>query len=386
MADYRNQDTTSWSAGDARRVPPQNPPSPPRRKSKKGGLKWFHPLIYLFVVGVLSVILASVGWELASDLCAFNRGAATTHTVEISSADDLDAIVNKLHDAGLIKYPFFFRLFAQFTHAEEKISAGAHSLKTDMDYRALVVGMRSTGKTSEVRVTIPEGYTVRDICRLLAEKGVAAEEELLNAARYAYFDFPFVDNESEELTRLEGYLFPDTYSFYSPENPERALTRLLNNFSRRIGALEDQLSMAQERGYTLKQIVTIASLIEKETDGSDQGRISSVIYNRLEGSGSRAGTYGLLQIDASVIYGIPDHTGPVTSADLDSESPYNLYKNAGLPPTPIANPGAQSLIAAMSPEQTDYYYYALAKDGNHRFFTNYTEFSRFLASSDYIGN
>ena len=387
MSDFEHQDTTNWDPTQIRRgQEPESPP--PRRRRRKNGMGWLRVVAYLFVVVVISVILASVAWELASDLCAFNRGAVTTHTVQIAPGDTVEAVSEKLHDAGLVKYPFFFRLFADVTHAEKKISSGAFTLTTDMDYRALVVGMRSSAAldTSTVKVTIPEGYTVRDICRLLAEKGVASEEDLLNSARYTYFDYGFINNDSEDISRLEGYLYPDTYDFYMPENPDRALHRLLTNFARKIDAWQDNLGEAEERGYTLKQIVTIASLIEKETDGTDQARIASVIYNRLSGSGSRAGTYGLLQIDASVLYGIPNHTGPITSADLESSSPYNLYKNAGLPPTAIANPGAQSLLAAMSPEESDYYYYALTKDGKHRFFTNYSEFSRFLASSDYIGN
>ncbi|MBQ6986585.1 MAG: endolytic transglycosylase MltG [Oscillibacter sp.] len=379
MPDFEHQDTTQWNPSDVK---------PPRRRRRKRRVRWYHTLIYLFVVVLISVILAGVGWELASDLCAFNRGAVSTHTVEISPGDSLDQVITKLERAGLIKYPFFFRLFAEVTHAESKIGAGTYALNTDMDYRALVVGMRSSAglTTSEVKVTIPEGYTVRDICALLAEKGVATEEELLDAARNAPFDYDFIDNDSHEISRLEGYLFPDTYDFYTPENPQRALNRLLSNFARKIEAWEDLLAEAEQRGYNLKKIITIASLIEKETDGSDQTRIASVVYNRLDGPGSRAGTYGLLQIDAALLYGIPDHSGPITSADLEYSSPYNLYKNAGLPPTPIANPGAQSIYAALSPEESEYYYYALAKDNKHRFFSNYTEFSRFLSSSDYIGN
>ena len=111
-----------------------------------------------------------------------------------------------------------------------------------------------------------------------------------------------------------------------------------------------------------------------------------MIYNRLDGPGDKAGTYGLLQIDAALLYALPDHTGAITAADLETDSPYNLYKNAGLPPTPIANPGARSIQAALEPETTDYYYYALAKDGKHRFFTNYSEFSAFVTSSEYSGN
>lgn len=387
MSDYQNQNTTRWDADEARRA--QNEEKPRRRRRKKNGMGWLRVVAYLFVVVVISVILASVAWELASDLCAFNRGAPTTHAVEIAPGDDIDDVAEKLYNAGLIRRPFFFRLFANVTHAEQKIGAGTYALSTDMDYRALVVGMRNTSanlSTGVVKVTIPEGYTVRDICALLAEKGVATEAELIDAAKNAAFDFDFIDDESHDISRLEGYLFPDTYDFYTPENPQRALNRLLSNFARKIDAWEDMLAEAEQRGYGLKKIVTIASLIEKETDGTDQARIASVIYNRLDGSGSRAGTYGLLQIDAAVLYGIPDHTGPITSADLESNSPYNLYKNAGLPPTAIANPGAQSMLAAISPEETEYYYYALAKDGKHRFFTNYTEFSRFLSSADYIGN
>lgn len=384
MSDYNNNQDTAWKNAQNAEAKPER-----RRRRKKNGTGFLRVIAYLFFVMLVSVILASVGWELASDLCAFNRGRITEHTVEVAPGDNLDDVVSKLHNAGLVKYPFFFKLFADFTHAESKIGAGTYTLNTDMDYRALVVGMRNTSAnltTSEVKVTIPEGYTVRDICRLLAEKGVATEEELLDAARYAAFDFDFIDNDSEDISRLEGYLFPDTYNFYKPENPQRALNRLLSNFARKISAWEDMLAESEQRGYSLKKIVTIASLIEKETDGSDQGRIASVIYNRLDGSGSRAGTYGLLQIDASLLYGIPDHKGPITSADLEYSSPYNLYQNAGLPPTAIANPGAQALYAAIAPEETDYYYYALAKDNQHRFFTNYSEFSRFLASSEYVGN
>ena len=147
MSDYQNQDTTRWDAEET-----------PRRRKKRGpGL--LGVLAYFFVVIVVSVILASFAWELASDLCAFNRGAVTTHTVEISQGDDLDDVAEKLHNAGLVKHAFFFKLFANVTHAENKIGAGTYALNTDMDYRALVVGMRNTSaslSSGEVKVTIPK--------------------------------------------------------------------------------------------------------------------------------------------------------------------------------------------------------------------------------------
>ena len=145
------------------------------------------------------------------------------------------------------------------------------------------------------------------------------------------------------------------------------------------------MTQVEESSYSLQEIITIASLIEEETDGTDQANIASVIYNRLEGSGNKQGTYGLLQIDASLLYALPDHTGPITSADMQTDSPYNLYQNAGLPPTPISNPGLASIDAALNPNSTDYYYYALGTDGKHHFSTTLSEHNAFLASGDYGG-
>ena len=294
-----------------------------------------------------------------------------------------------------------------------------------------------------VRITFPEGYTVRDILERLADNGVAEREALLDAARNAVFDYDFLnpaftgtavsgeqdgemsgeqmgssdgqnaqtsenpDTAGEnpdisggetagnadrsgtvpgEISRLEGYLFPDTYDFYQPEEPSRALNRFLRNFADKLEDWQTQLDAAAQRGYTLHDILTIASLIEKETDGTDQTRIAAVIYNRLEGAGDRGGTYGYLQIDAALLYALPDHVGPLTMDDLQTDSPYNLYRHTGLPPTPIANPGAQSIEAALSPAQTEDYYYALAKDGHHRFFSSYRDFSAFINSDEYINH
>ena len=209
-----------------------------------------------------------------------------------------------------------------------------------MDYRALISAMHNASgsmNTDTVRVTIPEGYTVKQIIALLAKNGVNTEEALTEAAETATFDYSYIDNSSEDISRLEGYLFPDTYDFYLNEKPASALGRLIKNFNSKLD--DDLLDRAEERGYDLKDIITIASLIEKETDGTDQTKIASVIYNRLEGSGDKQGTYGLLQIDASLLYALPDHEGSITEADKQTDSPYNSISMPGLPPTPIANPG-----------------------------------------------
>ena len=127
-----------------------------------------------------------------------------------------------------------------------------------------------------------------------------------------------------------------------------------------------------------------ARLVWLDTDGSDRTKIASVIYNRLNDSGSH-GTYRMLNIDAALLYALPDHEGALTNVDKKVDSPYNLYTHAGLPPTPIANPGIASIDAALRPETTDYYYYALGKDGKHHFSNTLSEHNAFLNSGEYGG-
>lgn len=399
MADYKSGDTASWdseqvrrsqsnsparrsqSGSSGRRTQDSQPPANRRRRKKRH----FNVVTYILFVLVTSAILAGVGWLLINDLCAFNKENITA-TIEVTADDTIGSIADKLHDAGLIEYKWFFRLFATVADAKDKIGTGTYELSTEMDYRALIVGMHNSSgnlNSDTVRVTIPEGYTVSQIIKLLAENGVNTEENLLEAAKTANFDYDYIDNNSEDISRLEGYLFPDTYDFYLNEKASSALNRLIKNFNSKLD--EEKLAQAEARGYDLQDIITIASLIEKETDGTDQANIASVIYNRLEGPGDKGGTYGMLQIDASLLYALPDHTGPITNEDKQVDSKYNLYKYAGLPPTPIANPGLASIEAALDPADTNYYYYALGKDGKHHFSSTLAEHNAFLNSGDYAG-
>ena len=368
MSEYRRDDTASWDAQEVRQAQGvrreaasvHRSKSRPRRRRR-------NPLAvlvgYLIFVLLASAILAGVGWMLGSDFCAFNRGALRETSVEVTAEDSVSTVADKLQDAGLIKYKWFFKLYAGISHADKKIGIGTYTLNTEMDYRALILGMHnSSGNlTAEtVTVTIPEGYTMRQTIRLLAEKGV----------------------NSEDPSRLEGYLFPDTYEFYKNHNAKNALGKLIDAFADHIDEDAFASSKAKSMGYSMKDVVIIASLIEKETDGTDQRDIASVIYNRLQKPGETA---GLLQIDASLLYGLPDHTGAITNADKAVDTPYNLYLHKGLPPTAIANPGSAALKAAMDPNDTDYYYYALGTDGKHHFSKTLSEHNAFVGSSSYGG-
>ena len=381
MSEYRRDDTASWDAQEVRQAQgARREPTPAHHSKSRHRRRRRNSLAvlvgYLIFVLLASAILAGVGWMLGSDFCAFNRGALRETSVEVTAEDSVSTVADKLQDAGLIKYKWFFKLYAGISHADKKIGIGTYTLNTEMDYRALILGMHnSSGNlTAEtVTVTIPEGYTVRQTIRLLAEKGVNTEENLLEAAKTATYDYSFINNNSEDPSRLEGYLFPDTYEFYKNHNAKNALGKLIDAFADRIDEDAFASSKAKSMGYSMKDVVIIASLIEKETDGTDQRDIASVIYNRLCSK-----LYPCLEIDATIQYALAERKEILSNADKGVLSPYNTYTNAGLPAGPIANPGMNSIRAALYPAETKYYFYALDTTGVHHFSETYYEHQNFL--------
>ena len=211
------------------------------------------------------------------------------------------------------------------------------------------------------------------IFKRLEENGVSTVEKLQDMAATHDYAFSFLQEiPLGDYHRLEGYLFPDTYEFYMGEDPKTVINKMLVNFDRRF--TDEMRAEVQENGYTVRDIVIIASMIERETDGSDRATISSVIYNRL--NNPNAGTQGYLQIDATLVYALGR---TITSEDYTADTPYNTYTNKGLPPGPISNPGLASIQAAMDPENTNYYYYALGSDGTHSFFQSLEAQQNFIA-------
>lgn len=385
MSYEEKYNTARWDAESVRRTErSQRPISNAERKKRKRKGERRRFMLWLIFVLVVSAILAGVGWLLANDMCSFNKEPVTT-TIEITKDDNINTVSKKLEQEGLIEYRWFFKLFGRIRHAEDKIGIGKYELNSDMDYNALINGMRNKNATlnaDTVKVSIPEGYNVRQTISLLAKYGVNTEESLLDAAKNATFDYWFIDNNSKgDFIRLEGYLFPDTYDFFVGEDATHALNRLLSNFNAKM--TDELTEKIQNSPYSMNQILTIASLIEKETDGADREKIASVIYNRLNNVGE---TYHKLQIDASLIYGLGDrYTGTLTAAELEYNTPYNLSLYEGLPPTPIANPGLASIQAAVEPASTGYYFYALGTDGAHHFFKTYHEHVSFVNSAQYAG-
>ena len=370
MADRKNNETTSWNADEVRRQQTQ-------RKQRKKMRRTRFWAIYCAGVVLGSCLLAGLGWLMVNDVCALNK-APLTATVEIEKGDSVGQIASKLKKAGIIKYKLLFVITSPLFHAKDTIQPGSYELNTDMDYNCIIDSMQQGSSVAgTVKVTIPEGYTVAQIFQLLEEKGVATVEDLNETAATHDYAFSFLqDIPLGDPERLEGYLFPATYEFYTPHNPLYAINKMLQTFDAQF--TDEMRQEVADSGRTIHEVLTVASMIEKETDGEDRGKIASVIYNRLNNPGASAGTNGYLQIDATLAY---LNGGKVpTEADKSIDSPYNTYLYPGLPPGPIANPGLESIKAAMEPESTSYYYYTLGDDNKHHFFNTYGEMTSFMST------
>ena len=353
------------------------PENKPLRKRRERSTGCVGGLLYAGFVICISLVLATLLWMAAVDVLGFGASDEQVN-VSVHAGFTIDDITEMLYDAELIRYKFLFRLYADYSKADEKITPGAYVLNKNFDYRALIQGMTArAGIRVETTVVIPEGFTLAQIFRLLEDYGVCPANELWVTATYHDFNYHFLDKETRgERLRLEGFLFPETYNFYLNSTPTQVISRLLREFDRRF--TEEYVERAADMGYSVRDIINVAAMIEREA-GSDEERprIAAVIYNRLN---SR--DFPRLEIDATIHYAIAGTDRPF-STNLDH--PYNTYLHDGLPPGPIANPGMTSIRAALYPETTNEYFYALNREGTHNFFRTFAQHQTFVQSDEYGG-
>ena len=349
-----------------------------RSRKRRGSAVFstFSTLIYIVMVAAVSLLLAKFVWMCADDALALTKEDRDV-TVTIPENATLDDIADILHEADLINYPWLFKLYGSQANAEERVKAGSYELNGLYDYHALLNGLSSSQSLEIVEVTVIEGYSCKQIFQQLEEAGVCTVEELEDAAANETFDFWFVEDIPQgESNRLEGYLFPDTYEFYKNADPVNVLSKFLENFENRMD--DTIMQQVENSGYSLRQIITIASMIEEEAASEEErGDIASVIYNRLNST-----ELPYLQLDSTVYYAA-DLMGVEFDTELDN--PYNTYRYEGLPAGPIDNPGLSSIKAALNPTTTNYYYFAYGTDGVSHFYEDFDSFSAFLNSDEYAG-
>ena len=370
-----------------------------RPKMKKGyGLLGIPHLIatviWLAITLAIGVSLGRVLWVCCADMMAFGKPQVTAY-ITVTEDDDIEAVSQKLADAGLVRYSGLFQKFAEITKKSERINAGVYELGSHLDYNAMLNNMIYSSDSREiVEITFPEGYTCAQAFRLLEEKGVCSAAELEEwAVNGELSEYWFLENiERGSKYCLEGYLYPDTYEFYTNSEPQIVLEKFLDAFDMRFtDIMKEDLQVMQSRyanllaaeGYsgdyiaqhplTLHQVITVASVVERETaNDAESYDIASVFYNRVTDPDILT-----MGSDATVFYAIGDYyreQKELTQADLDSDSPYNTRKAQGIPPGPICNPGAYSLYAALDPNDTDYHYFIYdAANSQHLFSTTYQE-------------
>lgn len=428
MDDYpQPDDEEDWEASDAEPEEAPERPKPMRKRRpfhKKGyGLLGIPHIIATFIwmaiAVAIGVSLGRILWLCVSDVLAFGREDKAV-TITIEDAGNIDAVAATLKQAGLIRYPELFKLYAGLVIDDGELSEGTFTVNTLYDYHALTRAMspNAAGRQT-VRLTFPEGYTCKDIFALLEKNEVCTVAELEEyAASGTLSDYWFLDGvERGEKYCLEGYLFPDTYEFYTKDEPRRVLEKFLDAFDARFTDLMQESlvefngrfgDMLRANGYeedyvashqiTIRELTIVASLIEKEaanvtyeqgilneenTDvnyeqGIPDGEvIASVIYNRL----ANQRDYPYLNIDATVYYALGGKDGELTSSDLTVDSPFNTYVVRGLPAGPICNPGRTSFYAALNPMESQYYYYIWDNaDNQHHFFTTAEEHTAYAES------
>ena len=366
------------------------------RRAKKRKQQLFNrTFLYAMMVIVASLLLAVYALHVANDALALMNPSSDL-SVRIEKGSTVGQIARELKDAGLIEYRWAFVLFAKVTGNADSFQYGTYVLNTDMDYLELVTNLQKTASfRATVTVMIPEGAELREIIATLDEKNVCSAEELWEhgvAAESPFsgllsfadatglwglsesalpilevleevvvFDYDFLQNLPERENRLEGYLFPDTYEFFEQSDAVTVLTKFLDNFEVKFS--QELRDRAEEIGMSIDEVVTLASIIEREAaSDEDRATVSSVFHNRLNST-----QYPLLQSCATVQYVLQERKSVLTYDDIKIDSPYNTYLYEGLPIGPIASPGLASIKAALYPETTDYYFFVVSADGTHIF-------------------
>jgi len=299
-------------------------------------------------------------------LSCSNKDKATTEKrmIVVNSNETCAKVAEQLKENGIIHNTKTFLFWASMLGYDRKIKSGRYYFSQNSDIFAVLKTLNQGGE-GKALITIPEGFTMKEIARLLAKEGVCKEKDFIKSCA----DTELLNSLQINKRVLEGHLFPDSYDFMIPSDPKAIIERMVKRFWQVY--TEVQGSKFKSPKY-IDTILIIASLVEKEAKlDSERPVIASVFYNRLKINMP-------LQSCATVQYVLPNHKEQLSIEDTKIVSPYNTYLNSGLPPTPICNPGKASIQAAIKPAQTKYLYFAVDKNNGHHFSRTFSEHQQFL--------
>ncbi|HYA02379.1 MAG TPA: endolytic transglycosylase MltG [Syntrophobacteria bacterium] len=316
------------------------------------GTKRFRPLWWGLLILFVALLFLAV--DVSLFLTSPGSGRRDPVIIDIPVGTSVPSLCDLLEQRGVVRSGFRFRLYARLKGETHRIKAGEYefspSLRPDGVLSKLV-----RGEVFLHQITFPEGTTIHDVAALLAARGLAGAEEVLAAAT----DRTLARELGIPASTVEGYCFPDTYRFARHLPAATIIRTMVARFNQYFGPTQEE--QAQHLGLTRHQVVILASIVEKETGAAaERPLIAGVFLNRL-----RRGMP--LQSDPTVIYGVANFDGNLTRVHLLTDTPYNTYTRPGLPAGPVANPGAGSLDAVLSPAATPYLYFVAKGDGTHQF-------------------
>lgn len=340
-------------------------------KVKESGFAIWKVLVILAAIIVLAgaagfgiVLHDSTGVHLDSDV-----------KISVEEGDGADSVAEKLKENGVIKYPLVFKLISRMNGYDSEFQPGAATITNGMSYSEILDELIAVDRDT-VKVVIPEGYEVSQIKEALKEAGLKGADTFDTALDPSLYNYKFLQNLPNRTDKLEGYLFPSTYLIPKDYTGQQIVDLMLKTFDQKF--TDEYYKRAQEMGKSVDQIITMASIIERETDSdTERAKVAGVFYNRLN-KGMK------LQSCATVQYVLGSHKPVLSIADTEIDSPYNTYKYAGLPVGPIANPGEDCIKAALYPEETDAFYFCLGKNGEHIFSKTYEEHVAAMEANDLV--
>ncbi|MGG6310958.1 endolytic transglycosylase MltG [Paenibacillus macerans] len=344
---------------------------------------WLSILLLIFIVGIG-----------AAGVYAYNgmqpvQASEQAVKMTIEPGTGTSGIADMLEEQGLIKNSFLFISYLKWKSEGSRFQAGVYEMKPGMTYDEIIAKLNNGDvvKAEMIKFTIPEGYTVKQMADKLSEEGLVDKETFLKLAKDASgLNDPLLSEipaDGKLTYRLEGYLFPETYELKKGSTEQDIILRMLQEMGKRLGEIPDFDRKLAERGLTLNQLMTVASLVEREVVAdTERGMVAGVIDNRLKDSMK-------LEIDATVQYVLDKPKERLLNSDLRSvDSPYNTYLYEGLPPGPIAAPSLNSIEAALQPTASEYLFYVTKKDGSgeHLFAKTYKEHLMNIETSKAMAN
>lgn len=316
----------------------------------------------LIAVGIICIIALITVFRIVSDYTGVD--IKNSITIDIKQGSGGNTIVDQLKSSGAIKYKFLLKSKMKSGGYTQRLQPGALIIEPNMSYTEILEQLTNVNRDSN-KVVIPEGYEIRQIIDTLENANLIDREEFISQLDPSKYNYKFLKDLPDRENPLEGYLFPDTYFISNSDTEFDIINMMLSEFDKQFK--QEYYDRAKDLNMSVDEIVTLASIIERETDNdNERAKVAGVFYNRLK-------INMRLQSCATVQYILKERKTNLSIQDTKIKSPYNTYVNSGLPLGPIAAPGLECIKAALYPETTDALYFVMAKDGNHVFSKTYED-------------